>query len=146
MFHSFLNSLARSKDLSLFSISWIFCMSAERAKIHNTQVPFYFFFVVNYLLVWFSGRGFMICLYFKIPENFMRFILRDGFWFLRVPFRSLVKFHILAQFLTDHLPCPVMSRLILLLCYYYYYYFASFVRLLCLLRHFFFLSSSHINL
>ena len=51
----------------------------------------------------------------KIPKNFMRLILEDGFWFMHISFRNMVKFQFLAQFPVDHLPHPVVSSLILLL-------------------------------
>ena len=46
----------------------------------------------------------MICLYRKIPENYVRLILQDGFWFVYKPFGSMVKFQFLAQFPGDPFP------------------------------------------
>ena len=33
-----------------------------------------------------------MCLYLKITENFMRLILYNGFWFVRISFGYMVKF------------------------------------------------------
>ena len=38
---------------------------------------FFFFFFFGYHKVWSSGRDLVICLYLKITENFVRFILLD---------------------------------------------------------------------
>ena len=55
MFHSFFNSLARSRYLSFFSLSFRFILwSAETAKSTILQILFFFF--VDYYLVWSSGR------------------------------------------------------------------------------------------
>ena len=57
MFHSFFNSLARSRYLSFFSHSFIFILwSAGTAKSTTLQIFFSFFFVVDYNKVWSSGR------------------------------------------------------------------------------------------
>ena len=54
MFHSFFNSLARLRYLSLFSHSFSFILwSAGTAKSTILQI---FFFVVDYYKVWSSGR------------------------------------------------------------------------------------------
>ena len=52
-------------------------------------------------------------LYLKIPENFGRLILQDGFCFVHITLVCMVTFQFLAQFLVDHLSHPVLSRLIL---------------------------------
>ena len=55
MFHSFFNSLARSRYLSFFSHSFIFILwSARTAK--STILQIFFFFFVDYYKVWSSGR------------------------------------------------------------------------------------------
>ena len=74
MFHSFFNSLARSRYLSLFSLSFrIILWSAGTAKSTILQI-FFFFFVVNYYKVWSSVRDQVIRLYVKVPLEFMRVI------------------------------------------------------------------------
>ena len=56
MFHSFFNSLARSRYLSFFSLSFRFILwSAETAKSTILQILFFFFFV-DYYEIWSSGR------------------------------------------------------------------------------------------
>ena len=53
MFHSFFNSLARSRYLSLFSHSFSFILwSAGTAKSTILQIFFFFFFFVDYYKVW----------------------------------------------------------------------------------------------
>ena len=119
MFHCFFSSLARSKYLSLFSFSLILTLrSAGMTKPSIRKTLFFsflhfFFFFLNYPSVWFSGRDYEIRLYLKIPENFMRLILQDGFWFVQIPFGCMVKYQFLAQFSADNLSYPVMSSLIL---------------------------------
>ena len=73
MFHSFFNSLARSRYLSFFSLSFRFILwSAGTAKSSILQVLFslffffFFFFFVDYYKVWSSGRGKVIRLYVKV--------------------------------------------------------------------------------
>ena len=54
MFHSFFNSLARSRYLSLFSHSFSFILwSAGTAKSTILQILFFF---VDYYKIWYSGR------------------------------------------------------------------------------------------
>ena len=58
MFHSFFNSLARLRYLSLFSHSFSFILwSAGKAKSTILQIFFFsFFFFVDYYKVWSSGQ------------------------------------------------------------------------------------------
>ena len=68
MFHSFFNSLARSRYLSLFSLSFRFILwSAGTAKSTILQILFFFFFFVDDYEVWSSGRDLVIRLYVKVP-------------------------------------------------------------------------------
>ena len=65
MFHSFFNSLARSRYLFLFLRSFNFTLwLAGTAKSTILQVLFFF---VDYYKIWLSGRDLVICLYVKIP-------------------------------------------------------------------------------
>ena len=67
MFHSFFNSLAMSRYLSLFSHSFSFIQwSAGTAKSTILQI-FFFFFLVDYYKIWSSGRDYVIRLYIKVP-------------------------------------------------------------------------------
>ena len=63
-------------------------------------------------------------MYLKIPEDIIRLILQDGFWFAHIPYGCVVKFQFLAQFPVDHLPHPVVSSLILLLSLLLLYYYS----------------------
>ena len=57
LFHSFFNSLARSRNLSFFSLSFRFILcSAGTAKFTILQVLFFFFSFVDYYEVRSSGR------------------------------------------------------------------------------------------
>ena len=93
MFHSFFSSLARSRYLFLFSLSFSFTQrSAATVKSTIRQVLFF----VYYHKVTSSGRDKMIRLYLKIPENFVRLIFKDGCWVVHIPFVCVVKFKLLA--------------------------------------------------
>ena len=90
--YSFLSFLARSKYLSFFSTSLIFTLwSTETTKSTIRLVPFF----SNYYKVCSSDRNLVICLYFKIPKNFMRFIHWDGFWFVHIAFGNMTRFNFL---------------------------------------------------
>ena len=65
MFHSFFNSLARSRYLSFFSYSFsVILWSAGTAKSTILQIVF---FVVDYYKIWSSGRTLVTRLYVKVP-------------------------------------------------------------------------------
>ena len=69
LFHSFFNSLVRSRYSSFFSHSFCFIVwSALTAKSPFLQIlSFFFFFFVDYYKVWSSGRDLVIRLYVKVP-------------------------------------------------------------------------------
>ena len=116
MFHSFFNSLARSRYLSLFSHSLSFILwSAGTAKSTVLQI-FIFFFFVDYYKVWSSGREYVIRLYIKVPQEFVRIIFWDRCWVVHIPFIGTVKSKFLVHIPVDHLAHPVVLRLVLLLC------------------------------
>ena len=58
--------------------------SAETANSTIWQVLVLFFSLFNNHYVWSSGRDGKICFYLKIPENFVRLIHWDGFWFIHM--------------------------------------------------------------
>ena len=93
-----------------FRLLSVLLWSAGMAKSTIRQVLFF----IDYHLVWYSGRDWMIRLYHKIPENFVRLIFQDGFRVLHIPFVLMDKLKFLAQFPVDHLIHPVVSRFILL--------------------------------
>ena len=112
----FKNSLARSRYLSFFPLSFSFTLwSAETAKSSTWQVLFFFLFFYYYN-VWPSGRDKAIRLYLRIPEKFVRLIFQDRFWVMHLPFVPMMKSKFLAQFPVDHLSHPVVSSFILFLC------------------------------
>ena len=113
MIHSFFLVLWQGLSTCLsFRLLWfLFCgLSGRQSSLFDC---FFFFFFVNYYLVWSSDLDKGICLYLKIPVNFMRLILQDGLWFGRIPFGGIVKFQFLAQFPVDYHPHPVVSSLLL---------------------------------
>ena len=78
MFHSFFNSLTRSRYLYFFSHSFNFTLwSTGTAKSTILQVLFFFlfFFFADYYKIWLSGRDLVIRLYLEIPVEFVRIIL-----------------------------------------------------------------------
>ena len=75
IFHSLFSSLTRSKYLYLAGS-----------------------FFINYHQVWSSSREEVICLYFKIPENFVHLILQDGLWFTLILSGSMIKLKFFVQF------------------------------------------------
>ena len=68
MFHNFFNSLARSRYLSFFSLSFSFILwsagKARESKVDNFANSILF---VDYYKVWSSGRDQVIRLYVKVP-------------------------------------------------------------------------------
>ena len=107
MLPNFFSSQARFKYLSFFSFSLIFTQWSAGTESS--------LFLLIYHKICSSGWDYVICLYLEIPENFVRFNLQDGFWFVHIPFGSMVKFQFLAQFPVDHQSYLVVSSLILLL-------------------------------
>ena len=110
--------LARSRYLSLLSFFvGFFFFSILLCGLPGQQSPQLskFSFLVDYHKVWSSGRDYVIRLYLKIPEQFVRIILQDRFWVVHRPFVSMVKFNFLAQLPVDHLSYPVVFRFILFL-------------------------------
>ena len=104
MFHCFFNSLARSRYLYFFSVSFNFSLwSAGTAKFTILQVLFFF-----YYKAWSCERDWVIRLYVKIPEEFVRVILQGRCWVVHIPFVCTVKFQFLAQFPVDHPDRPVL--------------------------------------
>ena len=97
MFHSFFNSLARSRYLSFFSLSFRFILwSAGTAKSTILQILFLLLIIMRSGLL--AGIRWSVC------------ILKSH--------RSLcmVELKFPAHFPVDHLADPVVSRLVLLLC------------------------------
>ena len=123
MFNSFFSSLERSRYLSpFFAFLQFYCMTSRTAKSTIRQTPlfsssffffgsgeinYYRFFVfwprLDYLLVSQNCKEFLASL-------FQERILGSCFG---CSFVLMVKFKLLAQFLVDHFPYPVVSCLIL---------------------------------
>ena len=115
MFHSFFNSLARSRYLSFFSISFSFIQwSAGIAKFTILKVLFFFLlFIIIIRSVRQAEIRWSVCM---SKSEFICVILQDRLWVVHIPFLRMVKFQFLAHLPVDHLAHPVLSSLILLLC------------------------------
>ena len=116
MFHSYFSFLVSSRYLSFFSLSTL--GSTEAAKFTIRQVLIFLLTVTR------SGRLVdVICLSFKIIEEFMHLIFQAGF--RAIPFVCRDKFQFIAQFPVDYIPHPIVFTLILFLpkfassCHYY---------------------------
>ena len=95
LFHSFVNSLARSRYLSFFSLSFNFTQWAAR-PVKSTICKFsFFFFLVDKI---------RLCL--QIPEEFVRLILHERIWVVHIPFVHMVKLQFLTLFPLDHFAHP----------------------------------------
>ena len=122
IFHSFFSSLARSRYLSLFSLSFSFTLRlVGTAKSTIRQVLFCLL-----TIIWSSHLA-EIHLYHKIPKKFVCLILQDGFRVVHIPFVCMVNFQFLAQFPVDHLPTQS--------CLVFYSFCASLLYSLRLYRH-----------
>ncbi len=107
----FFNSLARSRYLSFFSLSFSFILwSTGTAKSTILQV----LFVDNYK-AWSSGQDQVIRVYVKVPYEFMCIIFQDRPWVAHLPFFRMVKCKFLAHLLVDHFADLVVFSLIFLL-------------------------------
>ena len=109
----FFNSQARSRHLCCFSFSFNLWVSRD-SKVYNFASSLSF---VDYYKVWSSGRDLVVCLYAKIPKEFMCLILKKRCLVAYIPFVRWVKFQFLAQLPVDHLADQVVSSLIFLLRY-----------------------------
>ena len=89
MSHSFFSSLKRSRYLWFFSFSSHFTQWLVRAAM---SIILQVLFFVDYYKVWSSGWDLVNHLYLKIPEKFVRLILKDRFRVVRLPFVRMVKF------------------------------------------------------
>ena len=110
MFHSFFNSLARSRYLSFFSHSFKFILWSDgTAKSTILQIIFLLIIIRSGLL---AGISWFVCML----KSHRSVIFQDRCWVVNIPSVSVFKFKFLAYFFVDHLADPVVSRLILFLC------------------------------
>ena len=102
MFHNFFSSLTRSKYLFLISFSLVFTLSF--AKFLIRLVIFYLLFIF-YLSIYQSFLNHHLIswsVFISKSQRILCLILLNGFWFVHIPFSSMVKFQ-------AHLPYSVMS-------------------------------------
>ena len=116
MFHSFFNSLARSRDL-FFSYSFSFILwSAGTAKSTILQILSFFFFFFFFFWWLFSSLVFWPRLSDPFVCQSRIGIFQDIYWVVLIPFVRMAKFQFLAHLPMDHLAHPIVSSLIFLLC------------------------------
>ena len=108
IFHSFFNSLARSRYLSFFSVIQFYSLVSRDSKVHNFASSLLF---VDYYKVWSSGRDQVIRLYVKVPQEFTCVIFSDRFWVVHIPFVRLVKLNFLHS--SQQITLPRQSCLVL---------------------------------
>ena len=110
MFHSFFNSLARSRYLSVFSHSFSFILSTGTAKSAILQVLFFLLLIIirSGLL---AEIRWSVCM----SKSHRSFIFLDRCWVVHISFVRMVKFKFLVHLPVDHLAHQVVSSLIFLL-------------------------------
>ena len=109
MFHSFFNSQAKSRYLSLFSHSFTFTLwSARTPKSTILQVLFF----IDYYKIWSSGWGLVIRLNLKILRSLCVSFSRIGCAYTICSYGQI---SISLQFPVGHFSNPVVSSRILFL-------------------------------
>ena len=114
MFHSFFNSLARSRYLSFFSHSFSFILwSAGTAKFTILQVLFFLLIIIirSGLL---AEIRWSVCMS-KSHRSLCVSFSRIAAWVVHISFVCMVKFKFIAHLPVDHHADPVVSSLIFLL-------------------------------
>ena len=106
-------SIFTFKYLPLFSFSFIFNLRSTDTTKSTIRRVLFFCNIFFFFLLIIIGQDLEICWHLRIPGNFMRLILLGGFWFVHLQFGYTVRFQFPAQFLGDHLPHSIVSRLIL---------------------------------
>ena len=99
--------------IPLFTFFQFYSVVCRDSKVHNSESSLFF---VDYYKIWLSGPDLVICLYLKIPEEFVHLIVLDRFWVVHIPCVRIIKLQFLAQFPVDHLAHPVLPSLIFFLC------------------------------
>ena len=114
----FFSSLTRSRYLFLFRLPSVLpCGQPEQQSLLIGRFSFFFSFFYCWLsqglIVWPRlGVPFVS----QNPKEFCASHFLGRIRVVHIPFVRIVKFKFLAQFPTDHLPCPVVSNLILSWC------------------------------
>ena len=114
--HMLFRSIARSKYCSHFSFSLIFTLTGWQIHelVDSLFFSSFFFITITRCLVFWPGLGDLFVS--QNPKEFILLILQDRFWFVYIPFCSMVKFQFVAQFPVIPLHHPVMSSFVLILC------------------------------
>ena len=88
-----------------------FHLLKQQNSIDNKFFVFVLLKTRSDLLAWMG----VIHLYLQILQNFMCFILNSRFWFVHIPFISMLKFQSIAQFPVGHLPQSIIPVFLFLL-------------------------------
>ena len=88
MFHIFF-SIPKKGSGTYSSFHFLLILLCCQPKQQSLQFG-KFSFLADYYKVWSSGRYEVIHLYLKIPEEFVRLILRQRFWIWHMPFVRMV--------------------------------------------------------
>ena len=113
MFHNFFDSLARSRHLSFFSLSFSFILwSAGAAKSTILQVLFFLLIIIRSGLLAETRRS--VCM--SKSHRSLRVPFSMTCWLEHIPFVRIVKFKFLAHLPVDHLAHPIVSCFRILLC------------------------------
>ena len=91
MFHSFYSPQAMSKYLSIFRfLLFSFCRQQNPSddKFCHSLSLFLLLLISSSCFLFFAWIG-DFYMYLKIPDNMMRLILQDSFWFSYIPFNVL---------------------------------------------------------
>ena len=113
IFHSFFNSLARSRYYPSFHIlSVLSCGQPGQQSRQFSKCPFLLLIIIR--------SGFLAEIRWSVcMSNTHRYLcvtFLDRYWVVHIPFVRIVKFKFLAHHSEDHLAHPVVSSLIPLLC------------------------------
>ena len=112
IFHSFLSSLAKSKYLFIFSLSFIFYLWPDgRQNPQNSKV---FFFLIKTMSGLLAGIRRFVCIS-RSQRMLCVSFSRTDFGFVHIPLGSMVKFQFLSQLPVNRLSRSVVSSLVLLL-------------------------------
>ena len=113
MFHSFFQFSSKAKVLFIF-FQFDYVVYRDSNVDNFPGFLSFFLFFVAYYKVWSSGRDYVIRLYIKDPQVFVRVIFKDRCWVVHIPFVGMVRFQFLAHFPVDHLGHPVVASFVLL--------------------------------
>ena len=112
MHHIFFHFSGKVKVFIFFSLSF-----NRNGKVHYSANSLFLLTITS------SGRLAEIRLSVRIikSQKFGSFIFQDKFWVVQIPLVLMIKFKLLAQFLANHFPHPVICTLLCQLTTFHYY-------------------------